>query len=431
MEIKQVKLNDLCLKITDGSHYSPKQVNDGVPIYSVKDMTAYGFSDDSVKRISESDFEKLLKADCFPKTGDVLIAKDGSVMKHVFCVEKETRSVVLSSIAILRPNPMLINSDYLSYALQNPSLKAEILSNYVSGSGVPRIILRDFKNIKMPVPELRFQKSIATVLKTIEKKIQLNNELSSNLEILCQTIFKSWFIDFDPVLSKIEGKQPEGMDAETAKLFPDSKADSQNGMIPKGWVLRTLASLGEVLLGGTPSRKRLEFWGGGLAWINSGKVNEFRISTSSEFITEAGAKSSSTKLLPSGTTVIAITGATLGQYSRLEIDAYANQSVIGIVASEECSDEFIYLTIKNNIARLVALQTGGAQQHINKDDVSGFKCVYPGQEIMEKFTDIVKPIFRQIGLLTHQSRTLESLRDSLLPRLISGELEIPDEMLES
>jgi type I restriction enzyme S subunit len=140
---------------------------------------------------------------------------------------------------------------------------------------------------------------------------------------------------------------------------------------------------------------------------------------------------SATKLLPRGTTVLAITGATLGQFSRLEIDSCANQSVVGIVASAEASNEFIYFNIKNGIQRLISAQTGGAQQHINKEDVNAFFIIYPGKKLMDAFTDVVRSMFDEIGVLLNQSISLATIRDSLLPRLISGELEIPEDMLVS
>jgi type I restriction enzyme S subunit len=286
-------------------------------------------------------------------------------------------------------------------------------------------------NELLELPKLEIQASVASTLSNLQRKINNNSQISKTLEDIAQTIFKSWFIDFDPVKAKIAGERPVGMDAATAALFPDSMEKSELGLIPKGWEIRKIESLCETLLGGTPSRTRDEFWGGEIAWINSGKVNDFRITAASEYITEIGLEKSATKLLPRGTTVLAITGATLGQFSRLEIDSCANQSVVGILASAEASNEFIYLNIKNGIQRLISAQTGGAQQHINKEDVNEFFIIYPGKKLMDAFTDVVGSMFDEIGVLLNQSISLAAIRDSLLPRLISGELEIPKEMLAS
>jgi type I restriction enzyme S subunit len=265
----------------------------------------------------------------------------------------------------------------------------------------------------------------------LDSKIAANNALSNTLEEIAQTIFKSWFIDFDPVKAKMAGEKPAGMDTATAALFPDCVEESEFGSIPKGWSISKVDSLTKTLVGGTPSRVREDFWNGDIPWFNSGKVNEFRIIEASEYITELGLQKSAAKLLPVGTTVLAITGATLGQYSRVEISASGTQNVIGILESDSISNEFIYSFIASGISRIVAAGTGGAQQHINKDIVDNFEFVFPGKELVDVFTLTVRSMFQEISSLTFNSKNLSQLRDALLPRLISGELPIQEEMLAS
>ena len=333
-------------------------------------------------------------------------------------------SCIKNTIRIFPRNPS-IDLKYFFYMTKAPDFFP------LRGSAQPFISQTDIRELYVKIPELRVQKAIGKLLYELEKKIEVNAACAKTLEDIAQTIFISWFIDFDPVKAKMAGEKPEGMDAATAALFPDSMEESEFGLIPKGWEIRKIESLCETLLGGTPSRTRDEFWGGKIPWINSGKVNDFRITAASEYITELGLGKSATKLLPKGTTVLAITGATLGQFSRLEIDCCANQSVVGIVGSAEASNEFIYSNIKNGIQRLISAQTGGAQQHINKEDVNAFSIVYPGKKLIDAFTYVVGGMFAEIGVLLNQSISLAEIRDSLLPRLISGELQIPDEMLAS
>jgi len=301
----------------------------------------------------------------------------------------------------------------------------------ITGSAQPQITVSNLSLKRILLPDVKTQKAISTFAKNIEGKIVLNNNLSICLEDIAQAVFKSWFIDFDPVKKKMAREKPAGMDTETYELFPDAFEESELGLIPRGWEIRRIASLCKTLLGGTPSRTRDEFWGGDIPWINSGKVNDSRVTTASEYITQLGLEKSATKLLPKGTTVIAITGATLGQFSRLEIDSCANQSVVGILGSDDASNEFIYFNIKNGIQRLISAQTGGAQQHINKEDVNSFLVIYPGKKLMKAFTAAVTDTFAAIGVLSMQSINLSKIRDSLLPRLVSGELQVPGEMLAS
>jgi type I restriction enzyme S subunit len=181
-----------------------------------------------------------------------------------------------------------------------------------------------------------------------------------------------------------------------------------------------------TLLGGTPSRVETEYWGGNIPWINSGKANEFRIVEPSEFITQLGLDSSATKLLPPRTTVVAITGATLGQVSITEIATCANQSIVGVLGSEAIPSEYIYFWIKENIDRLIASQTGGAQQHINKNNVNELPILCPSFYIIRTYVAITRTFFDRIGESCFESRTLLTLRDTLLPKLISGELRVKD-----
>lgn len=333
-------------------------------------------------------------------------------------------SCIKNTIRIL-PKSDAIDLKYFFYMTKAPDFWP------IRGSAQPFISQTDIRELYVQIPEISVQNVIGKILFELEQKISTNNSLTKTLEEIAQAIFKSWFIDFDPIKAKMAGAKPAGLDAKTAALFPGSMEESELGFIPKGWEVRKIESLCETLLGGTPSRAKDEFWNGEIPWINSGKVNDFRITAASEYITKLGLEKSATKLLPKGTTVLAITGATLGQFSRLEIDSCANQSVVGILGSAEASNEFVYLNIKNGIQRLISAQTGGAQQHINKEDVNAFLMVYPGETLMKTFTDIVDGIFKEIGVVLNQSISLAEIRDSLLPRLISGELQIPEEMLAS
>ena len=155
-------LDKLCSKITDGSHYSPSESLSGKPMFSVKDMKNSGFDYSNPKRISVEDYEGLIKAGCQPQIDDILIAKDGSVMKHIFRVRKKPDYALLSSIAILRPDKTKIDPSFLVYSIKAPDVTDTILNNYVSGSGVPRIVLKDFKKIEIKFPALPEQCAIAS-----------------------------------------------------------------------------------------------------------------------------------------------------------------------------------------------------------------------------------------------------------------------------
>ncbi|WP_181973533.1 restriction endonuclease subunit S [Prevotella disiens] len=279
------------------------------------------------------------------------------------------------------------------------------LGNLSAQSAQPGLSIQTLSKQVIRLPSISYQREISTVLKSLDDKIELNRRINDNLEQQAQALFKSWFVDFEP--------------------FKEGKfVDSELGRIPEGWRVERLGSVCKCLLGGTPSRNKEEYWNGKIAWINSGEINEFRITKPSEYITQEGLKKSATKLLPKKTTVLAITGATLGQVSLLEIDSCANQSVIGLLENEDIFHEYIYPLIKNRIDDLCSHMTGGAQQHINKNNVEQLEILVPPKKILVEYKQIATPIYSLISNICFESQKISKLRDSLLPRLMSGELKL-------
>ena len=303
-------------------------------------------------------------------------------------------------------NKELVSTEYLFYWLMgNKDSISAILET--TGIGAGKIDTNRLKNIRISLPPKEYQQILIGFAESIMHKIEVNRRINENLEQQAQALFKSWFVDFEP--------------------FKDQPfVESELGMIPQGWRVEVLGDVCKCILGGTPSRNKKEYWNGDIAWINSGEINEFRIVNPSEYITEEGLKHSATKLLPKKTTVLAITGATLGQVSLLEIGTCANQSVIGVLENDNVPYEFIYPLINIKITELCSHMTGGAQQHINKNNVEQLKIVLPSGNFMAEYKEKTKPIYSQITNCCFESRRLAELRDTLLPRLMSGEIKISD-----
>jgi type I restriction enzyme S subunit len=373
-----------------------------------------------------------------PKRGDVLIAKDGSVMKHVFVVEEETKSAVLSSIAILRPDPKKVDSNFLSYALQEPSLKAEILSNYVSGSGVPRIILRDFKNIKIPTPDIRIQRKVSEILKTLEEKILVNNTVSSTLELIAQTFFRSWFMDFDPVRAKVAGEPAAEIDYATTKLFPDSFQDSELGLIPYGWRVTSLGSTLTTIESGKRPRGGSQLSGIPSVGAESvRRIGEFNFSAT-KYIPEEFFLAMPTGKVKPYDVLIYKDGAGAGSFVSMfgegfPFDNFAINEHVFLLRSNQLPQIYLFhwLNQKSQKSLMVELAQKSAQPGLNQADTKSMPILVPSEEVLQAFIHVVEPLIRTILSNSKQNQTLQELRDFLLPRLISGELQIPDEMLES
>ena len=188
-EADEVTLGDVCSKVTDGSHYSPKDdITSTIPMLSVKDMGTYDFDLGSCKHISEEDYAQMVANDCVPLVNDILVAKDGSYLKEIFICNERRKLAILSSIAIFRPNLEKIYPEILLAFLKTPSVLREVKENYVSGSALPRIVLKDFKKLRFKLPHIAKQHELANILSSIREQIAVNVKQIGNLTALRDTL---------------------------------------------------------------------------------------------------------------------------------------------------------------------------------------------------------------------------------------------------
>ena len=182
---KETSLGEVCLKVTDGSHFSPQDDPSApYPMFSVKDMETYGFNPTNCKHISAEDFEKMKAGDCVPKIDDVLVAKDGSYLKEIFICSEAREEAILSSIAIFRPNKSKILPEILLFLLKQPSVRKDVGDNFVSGSALPRIVLKDFKKYRFILPSMQIQQKLVKMLNSIRMEIHNNVDENQRLSVL-------------------------------------------------------------------------------------------------------------------------------------------------------------------------------------------------------------------------------------------------------
>ena len=405
MEWKEDIAADFCSSVTDGTHDSPKATINGKKLITSKHLKDGYIDFESAKFISEKDYLKVIersKVDQF----DILFSMIGTI-GNIYRETSPNIEYAVKNMGIFKMGGNAIRSKWLYYWLKSKEAHAYIYER-MAGSTQSYLTLDSLRKFPVVYPEdINDMENIVSILSSLDRKIELNNKINADLEEMAQAIFKNWFVDFEP--------------------FKDGKfVDSELGMIPEGWKVGTLGDFCKCLLGGTPSRSKEEYWNGDVNWINSSEINKFRILEASEKITELGLSKSATKLLPKKTTVLAITGATLGQVSLLEIDTCANQSVIGVLENAEVPYEYIYPFIKDRIEMLIQHQTGGAQQHINKDNVESLIFLLPAKNVLENYISLVGPMYKRIESQCFENLYLSTLRDTLLPRLMSGELEVPE-----
>ena len=387
-------INDVCVLVTDGSHSSPKSVNDGKYMVSVKDFTDYGFDFASCRMISNDDYETLKRNGCVPQMDDILIGKDGArFFEDIIIYRQREKPALLSSIAILRCDKSKILPDFLYYVLRTPSFRQDVKDNYGSGSAIPRIILKDFKRMMVSYPSLEKQQSIISVLTAIDSKIQANTEINDNLQQQAQAFFQELFVD---------------------------NADSE-------WAIGTISDLGAVVGGSTPSKAKPEYYTEtGIAWITPKdlSVNKSKfISHGENDITELGLKNSSATIMPEGT-VLFSSRAPIGYIAVAAGEVTTNQGFKSIVPKPEIGTAFVYYFLKHNLPIIEGMASGSTFKEVSGSTMKGVPAVIPDTDTIARFNDFCSPIFAQQRILEEQNQSLAALRDDLLPKLMSGEIDV-------
>ena len=333
-------------------------------------------------------------------------------------------SCIKNTIRIL-PRSSEIDLKYFYFMTKSPNFWP------LRGSAQPFISQTDIREMVIKIPDLATQKKIGEIIYGLELSIETKKQISKTLEEIAQEIFKSWFMDFDPVKAKMASEKPVGMDDATAELFPDSMEDSELGSIPKGWHAVPLTDFFEVLSGGTPKTTEESYWGGEIPWFSvvdaPNSEGCFFVKTE-KTITELGVSKSAAKVVRPGVTVISARG-TVGKTAIVAVPSTFNQSCYGLMGKH--GDFYTYLLVKNQIAQLRNISHGGMFDTITRDTFSAIKSSNPGEKVIGAFERLVEPMFMQIRNLQFESELIFQICDALLPRLISGELQIPEEMLVS
>lgn len=425
------------LLVEDGNHgeYRPRQEefaeNGEWSFIRAADMDAGRVLFESAQKINDTAFRRIRKG--IGKGGDVLFSHKGTVGKLAVAPLDSPPFVCSPQTTFWRTlDESRIDRRFLYYYMQSRAFTEQWMSRKGETDMADYVSLTAQRQFEIAIPSIDDQRDIASALGTLDDKIEQNRRTGLALEGLARATFKAWFVDFEPVKAKAAGQTSfPGMPPAAFAALPDRLTDSPLGPVPQGWHVSTVGAELKTSLGGTPSRAKPEYWTGGtVPWINSGEVNKFPIIDPTSLITPAAIASSSTKLIPARSTVIAITGATLGQVSILGFASCTNQSVVSIIESKELPTEFVYLWIRENIDLLLAKSTGAAQQHVNKDDVNSLPLLCPALPVMEEYMSIVAPMFDSVLHASAESRKLAALRDYLLPRLLSGRVRVRSSQAE-
>jgi len=319
-----------------------------------------------------------------------------------------------------------IDKKFLFYLLRTRDYRNEVLAS-ATGTTVKHTSPARILAHKVTLPPLQEQRAIAHILGTLDDKIELNRRMNETLEAKARAIFKSWFVNFDPVHAKSEGRDT-GLPKIIADLFPDSFEDSELGEIPKGWGIGNLLKSAKLLSGGTPKTGHAEYWNGEIPWASAKDVSQcsdgFLIDTERK-ITALGLNESSTQLIPAYSTVIVARGATTGRMVILGRSMAMNQTCYALT-STVATPFSLYCQSCHGIDALVNQAHGSVFDTITTSTFMSSRILIMPFLVTQAFESFTSPLFYRILKNIEESSTFKSLRDTVLPKLISGELRVKD-----
>lgn len=301
---------------------------------------------------------------------------------------------------------------------------------YSDKAAVPGVNRNHLHEALVIVPPLKVQRTITDFLGALDDRITLLRETNATLEAIAQALFKSWFVDFDPVRAKAEGRQPEGMDVTTAALFPDSFEECDLGVVPKGWSAAKMLDISTVGIGKTPPRKESQWFSEDardVRWVSIRDMGTAGVyaNQTSEFLTPEAVEKFNVRRVPDNTVLMSFK-MTIGRVAITEGEMTTNEAIahFRLDTDTPLSAEYIYLHLKQfDFSRLSS--TSSIADAINSKTVREMPILVPAKQVVAAFKDQISTVFARLKKNEQQAQTLTQLRDTLLPRLISGQLRLP------
>ena len=420
-------LEDLSIRITKGTTPSKSMggfSDFGVNYVKSESITHSGIIDASkFQYISIENHEKLKRSQL--AQDDILFSMAGVHLgKTAMVKEEHLPANTNQAVCLIRIDPCRSHPKFVFYSLRRAEVKHFAL-NATSQSAQPNINLKDIGSISVPLPAIEDQKAIAQILGTLDDKIELNQKMNQTLEEIAKAIFKSWFVDFDPVRAKAEGR-PTGLPPEISDLFPDELVDSEIGEIPKGWSVGAIvdfASLNKKTINPSQSTEIYEHFS--IPAFDNGQSPVLDLGTD--------IKSNKT-LVPEGSLLVSKLNPNtprvwLPNPKDLHEQICSTEFMV-YTATDHSNIAFLWGLFTSSLVagRMEAMVTGTSKSHqrVKPNDVSGIMTVTPDARLVKTYGDTVLPMLNRTLVGKSESTVLSELRDTLLPKLISGELRIPD-----
>ncbi len=414
-EWKEVKLGDICTELSDGLHKAPLFVEGGDYIFvNAKNLCDGVIVDnDPTKKTTHEEYLKYSKP---LNENTILFSIDGTIGN--IARYKGEKCVLGKGACYINPNPVHVDSSYIYFQLQSPHFNS-YLNCMSTGSTIKHISLKTMRNYEFTLPPLSEQRSIASILSALDDKIAVNRRICENLEAQAQALFKHWFIDFAPFLDKPSGK---------AERKNGKFVESELGMIPEGWRVGKAEDFYSINIGKTPPRAERQWFsesrGNNKIWISisdMGGCGAF-ISDSKEYLTPEAQSKFNIVMVPAGTVLLSFK-LTLGRVAIADAELTTNEAIARFILP--CSDyrEYTYLYLKQfKYGRLGS--TSSIATAVNSKIIKAMPFLMPPKEVIMDFSNIAGKLFDEIKNLNQESARLSTLRDTLLPKLMSGQIKV-------
>lgn len=407
MEWKEVILGEITNLVIDYRGKTPLKLgsswsDSGYRALSAKNIkTGQIVAEDSIRFVDEELYRKWMKDEV--KKGDILITSEAP-FGQIYYWDSDEKIVLSQRLFDVRLNDEVCHK-YVYYFMTSHRYQKD-LEGRATGTTVTGLRQPELLKSTILLPPLSAQRSISSILSSLDRKIELNNKINADLEEMAQAIFKNWFVDFEP--------------------FKDGKfVDSELGMIPEGWKIGTLTDVIKLMPGGTPKTSEPLYWDNGtIPFFSPKDVNGVYCFTTEKHITETGLNKCSSNLYPKDTIFITCRG-TVGKVCLTACDMAMNQSNYAIKAIDGYSQCYVFFLVKSVVERLIKKSNGAVFSAITSKDFDE-EILIPSQKAVEDFTNVIDGFFRRIFTIGTENSRLSLLRDTLLPRLMSGELEVPE-----
>jgi type I restriction enzyme S subunit len=416
---KTVKIKDLGRVVTGKtpSKDNPEHFGSLIPFITPSDMNGCRIVKNPLRRLS-SEGSKALSRLIIPK--GVGVSCIGWQMGKSVLINEP--SVTNQQINTIIPNDEIVDYLFLYYAMC--PRRDEFFRLASGGSRTPILKKSDFECLPFLLPPLPEQRAIARIFSSLDDKIELNQQMNGTLEAIARAIFKSWFVDFDPIRAKMDGRQPVGMDAATADLFPDEFEESPLGKIPKGWKFSTLNEVSKIVdsLHQTPSYSEHGYPMVRVTDIKGGYLDL----SNCKRVTEAVFEEFTKKYTPQKEDIVLSRVGTYGISSYVGSDEKFCLGQNTVVIHPKIPSMYLYLSlqtpdVKDQIEMSVV---GSTQKTISLQNIKAITIILPPQSVLTKFSKIINPIFKAITKNISNSNTISAIRNALLPRLLSGKSPI-------